>query len=112
MASAITDSMAAKHRRPRTITAAGTIRAAGSSAQPGRPGPTAAEGATARRSSPTAAAPREREGSWWWLLAIVPLLFCCGGPLILAALATVSAATLGTAGGIAGGLLAVAALGW
>jgi protein-S-isoprenylcysteine O-methyltransferase Ste14 len=38
------------------------------------------------------------------LLVLAPLL-CCGGPLILAGLATASAATLGAIGGVIGALL-------
>lgn len=46
------------------------------------------------------------------LLVLAPLL-CCGGPLIFVALATASATTLGTVGGILGALLvALAAAVW
>jgi hypothetical protein len=55
----------------------------------------------------------EQRSSAWWLLALVPMVLCCAGPLILGALATLSAATLGAAGGVLGAvLLAVAVLWW
>lgn len=43
------------------------------------------------------------------MLVVLPLL-CCGGPLIFVALASVGAATLGTVGGVIGGLLVVVAV--
>lgn len=53
--------------------------------------------------------PEEKRGPWAALLFLLAPLLCCG-PLILAALATASAATLGTVGGIIGGLLAAVAV--
>lgn len=44
------------------------------------------------------------------LLVLAPLL-CCGGPLLIGALATAGATTLGTVGGVIAGLIAVAAVG-
>jgi hypothetical protein len=41
-------------------------------------------------------------------LVLLPVL-CCGGPAIFVALASVGAATLGTVGGVIGGLLVVVA---
>jgi hypothetical protein len=56
--------------------------------------------------------PEERRGRWAPLLFLLAPLVCCA-PLILAALATVSVATLGTVGGvIAAVLVAVAAALW
>lgn len=65
-------------------------------------------GATPLRPTP----PRERKGPGAAILLVLAPLVCCA-PLILAALATVSVATLGTVGGVvAAVLVAVAAALW
>lgn len=51
-------------------------------------------------------------GSWGWLIILLPMLACCGGPVLLGVLATASAATLGLAGAVIGGILVAVAVGW
>jgi membrane associated rhomboid family serine protease len=53
--------------------------------------------------------PDERRGRWAPLLFLLAPLVCCA-PLILAALATVSVATLGTVGGLIAALLVALAI--
>ncbi|MGC8512696.1 MAG: hypothetical protein ACP5P1_06630 [Acidimicrobiales bacterium] len=53
--------------------------------------------------------PKKRGPGAAILLVLAPLL-CCGGPLILAGLATASAATLGTVGAVIGVVLVAAAV--
>jgi hypothetical protein len=52
-------------------------------------------------------APEKRRPGAGLLLLLAPLL-CCGGPLIIALLATASAATLGTVGAVLGGVVLAA----
>jgi hypothetical protein len=57
--------------------------------------------------------PDERRGRWVPLLFLLAPLVCCVGPFLFAALATAGAATLGTVGGVIGGLvIAAAAVVW
>lgn len=53
----------------------------------------------------------ERKGPGAAILLVLAPLVCCGGPLILAGLATASAATLGTVGGIVAAVLVALAAG-
>lgn len=54
--------------------------------------------------------PPERRGPRATLLWVLAPLLCCGGPLLLAVLATASAATRGAVGGAIGALLLAVAL--
>ena len=53
--------------------------------------------------SPVGAPEKRRPGAG--LLFLLAPLLCCGGPLIIALLATASAATLGTVGAVLGGVV-------
>ena len=60
---------------------------------------------------PGTRAPGERKGPGAALLLLVLPILCCGGPLIFAALAAASTATLGAVGGVIGAVLLVVAIG-
>ena len=60
---------------------------------------------------PGARAPEERKGGAALFLLAIPMVLCCGGPLIFAALAAASAATLGVVGGVIGAVLLAVGLG-
>lgn len=67
---------------------------------------------TPRRSEPgPAQAVEEKRGPGAAILLVLVPLLCCGGPLLLGALATAGTATLGTVGGVAAGLIALATVG-
>jgi hypothetical protein len=65
----------------------------------------------AGRPSPAAHEAEEKK-SGWLFLALLPMALCCGGPVLLGALAAASAATLGTIGGVLGGVLILGLLAW
>lgn len=60
--------------------------------------------------SPTPVVTPEKRGPGAAILLVLAPLLCCGGPLILAGLATASAATLGTIGAVVGVVLVAAAV--
>jgi hypothetical protein len=55
---------------------------------------------------------KEKRGPGAAILLVLAPLLCCGSPLLLGALATAGAATLGTVGGVVAGLIAVTAAGF
>lgn len=61
--------------------------------------------------SPRTQACAEKKGPGASLLLLLLPVLCCGGPLIFAALAAASAATLGVVGGVIGAVLLAVALG-
>lgn len=70
-------------------------------------------GSSSGRFEPGPAQPvKEKQGPGAAILLVLASLLCCGGPLLLGALATAGAATLGTVGAVIAGLIAMATVGF